>query len=85
MQKAFKWIASAHGTEFGGDTSRIVLMGNSAVIATWRRYNAKGKERRDRLKKIKLQSAERASGRYEPAANQKIVHPRTRKMLPVIF
>ncbi len=26
---AFKWIA-AHGTEFGGDTSRIVLMGNSA-------------------------------------------------------
>ena len=26
---AFKWIA-AHGGEFGGDTSRIVLMGNSA-------------------------------------------------------
>lgn len=26
---AFKWI-SEHGTEFGGDTGRIVLMGNSA-------------------------------------------------------
>lgn len=26
---AFKWI-SEHGSEFGGDTSRIVLMGNSA-------------------------------------------------------
>lgn len=26
---AFTWISS-HGTEFGGDTSRIVLMGNSA-------------------------------------------------------
>ena len=49
---AFKWIAE-HGSEFGGDTSRIILMGNSAganlVAVTTQKANKEGISNRIKL------------------------------------
>ena len=42
---AFKWIA-AHGSEFGGDTSRIALTGNSCRCQFSSSSNSKSKKRR---------------------------------------
>lgn len=50
---SFKWI-SEHGNEFGGDTSRIVLMGNSAGANLVAVITQKAK-REGIAKKIKLQ------------------------------
>lgn len=50
---AFKWIA-AHGGEFGGDTRRIVLMGNSAGANLVAVVTHKAKKE-GLVKKIKLQ------------------------------
>ena len=62
--RAFKWIAT-HGTEFGGDTSRIVLMGSSAGANLAAVITQKAKKE-GIVKKIKLQVLNGLPGDMSP-------------------